>query len=194
MAALPWFGGSDHPTGRYAVTTRVLVAYATRNKATAGIAERIGADLISEGLEVQVAPAKAVHTVTGYDAFVLGGAVHGGRWAHDAQRFAERFGPQLADRPVWLFSSEAAGPPARDRGEDAGGVSDVAAGRVHARSFRRFGGRLREDAEGLLGLLRRARHRGHEREEQAIDDWAHEVATELGFGDAPSRSGRQPPS
>ncbi|MGW5365467.1 flavodoxin domain-containing protein [Actinopolymorpha pittospori] len=120
------------------MTTRVLVAYATRDRRTAGIAERIGADLISEGLEVKVAPAKAVDSVAGYDAFVLGGAMHGGRW-DGARSFAERFGPQLADR---------------------------------------------------------TRHRGHtgDREEQEIDNWAHEVANELGFGDASSPSGRQPPS
>ena len=178
------------------MTTRVLVAYATRSRGTAGIAERIGADLISEGLEVQVAPAKAVHTVAGYDAFVLGGAMHGGRWAHDARRFAERFGPQLSDRPVWLFSSGPAGPPARNRDDEPGGAADVPAGRVHARDFKRFGGRLREDTEGPLGLIRRVRHRGHtgDREEQEIDNWAHEVATELGFGEASSPSGRQPPS
>ncbi|MGW0230189.1 flavodoxin domain-containing protein [Actinopolymorpha singaporensis] len=71
------------------VTTRVLVAYATRNRATAGIAERIGADLISAGLEVQVAPAKAAHTVKGYDACVLGSAIYAGRSQHDARRFGD---------------------------------------------------------------------------------------------------------
>ncbi|GAA4987958.1 flavodoxin domain-containing protein [Actinopolymorpha pittospori] len=178
------------------MTTRVLVAYATRNRGTAGIAERIGADLISEGLEVKVAPAKAVHSVAGYDAFVLGGAMHGGRWAHDARSFAERFGPQLADRPVWLLSSGPAGRPAGNHDDEPGGAADVPAGRVHARDLKRFGGRLRADPEGLLGLVRRTRHRGHtgDREEQEIDNWAHEVAAELGFGDASSPSGRQPPS
>ncbi|MFD2081971.1 flavodoxin domain-containing protein [Actinopolymorpha cephalotaxi] len=179
------------------VTTRVLVAYATRNRATAGIAERIGADLISAGLDVQVAPAKAVHTVRGYDACVLGSAIYAGRWEHDAREFADRFGDDLAGHPVWVFSSGPLDRSAEERDIPPVDTARAAAEKVHARGHRTFGGRLREDARGFFGLARRMGRRGAAdyRDEQAIDSWAHELARELGADGSPtdgSPTGRPP--
>jgi menaquinone-dependent protoporphyrinogen oxidase len=84
---------------------RVLVAYATRHGATAGIAERIAERLRAGGLDVTLEQAKAVKDVTGYDAFVIGGAAYMNHWLGDATSLVRRHARTLRERPVWLFSS-----------------------------------------------------------------------------------------
>ena len=38
-----------------------------------------------------------------------------GRWERDAVNYLKRHGPDLADRPTWLFQSGPSGPPAEGR-------------------------------------------------------------------------------
>ena len=52
----------------------VLVAYATRHGATAGIAERIAGTLRGEGVHAVARPVEEVSQLEDYDAVVLGGA------------------------------------------------------------------------------------------------------------------------
>jgi menaquinone-dependent protoporphyrinogen oxidase len=68
----------------------VLVAYASRHGATAGIAERIAEDLRSGGLSAGAVPAKDVRDIGPYDALVIGGAAYMFHWAEDALAFALR--------------------------------------------------------------------------------------------------------
>jgi menaquinone-dependent protoporphyrinogen oxidase len=84
---------------------KVLVTYASRHGATAGIAERIAAGLRSAGLPTDLSPVTDVDDVTAYDAFVIGGAAYMFHWLKDATAFVKRHRARLADRPVWLFSS-----------------------------------------------------------------------------------------
>src|SRR5437016_11621099 len=84
---------------------RVLVAYGTKNGATAGIAQTIGETLREHGVSVDVCPAAQVRQVSGYHAVVLGGALYMSRWHRAAVRFARRYAGSLRGRPVWLFSS-----------------------------------------------------------------------------------------
>ena len=84
---------------------KVLVAYATRHGATAGIAERIAAVLSEAGHAATVEPVEDAGPVEDYDAVVLGGAAYMAHWLKSALRFARRHGTALAARPVWLFSS-----------------------------------------------------------------------------------------
>ena len=79
----------------------VLVAYGSKHGATKGIAERLQA----EGQRAAVWPVEAVDDLEGYDAFVVGSAVYGGRWTQEAVEFVRRHRARLASRPVWLFSS-----------------------------------------------------------------------------------------
>jgi len=83
----------------------VLVAYATKHGATAGIAERIAADLCHSGAPARSLPVHSVHDVRAFDAVVLGGAAYLSHWDQDATDFARTYRVALRARPVWLFSS-----------------------------------------------------------------------------------------
>ena len=84
---------------------KVLVAYATRHGATAGIAERVAAALTAAGMSVEARAVEDVKDVGPYDAVVLGGAAYMFHWLKPAVTFARRHRKELAARPVWLFSS-----------------------------------------------------------------------------------------
>jgi len=84
---------------------QVLVAYATKYGATAEIAEKIGQVLRQAGLNADVLPADRVNDLTPYKAVVLGSAVYVGQWRKEAATFLEANEEELAERPVWLFSS-----------------------------------------------------------------------------------------
>ena len=85
--------------------TRVLVAYATKYGATAGIAEKIGQVLREAGLAVDVMPAGQAGDPAAYQAVVLGSAVYIGKWRKEAANYLKAHEKALAQRPVWLFNS-----------------------------------------------------------------------------------------
>lgn len=95
----------------------VLVAYATRHGATAGIAERIAETLRGEGVHAEALPVEEVSRLEEYDAVVLGGAAYMFHWLRDATKFAKRHQAALQERPVWLFSS---GPLGTDEADEEG--------------------------------------------------------------------------
>jgi len=84
---------------------RILVVYASRHGATAGIAERIAEVLGSAGLDSVVANAADKPDPAGFDAYVIGSATYIGKWERDAVSWVKRHEPVLATKPVWLFSS-----------------------------------------------------------------------------------------
>lgn len=85
---------------------KVLVAYASKHHSTAEIADVIGAMLeLDSTLDVAVRPVEVVKDITRYDAVVLGSAVYAGQWQTSAAEFLHRHAKELAQRPVWLFSS-----------------------------------------------------------------------------------------
>lgn len=83
---------------------RVLVGYATAHGSTQGIAERIAQGLRRLAIAADVRPMAEVDDLSGYDAVVLGSAIHGGNWLPEGQQFIERQSGVLRTRPVWLFS------------------------------------------------------------------------------------------
>jgi menaquinone-dependent protoporphyrinogen oxidase len=83
----------------------VLVTYATRHGATAGIASRIADSLIAAGHDARAVPVEDVTDLDGYQAVVLGSAAYMFHWLKPAVRFARHHHAELAARPVWLFSS-----------------------------------------------------------------------------------------
>jgi menaquinone-dependent protoporphyrinogen oxidase len=85
--------------------TKVLVAYASKYGATAGIAEKIGEVLARAGLSADVLPVNQVNDLSSYGAVVLGSGVYMFRWRREATRFVKRNEKQLAARPLWVFSS-----------------------------------------------------------------------------------------
>jgi menaquinone-dependent protoporphyrinogen oxidase len=92
----------------------VLVAYASKHGATAGIASAVAQTLIDRGLQATCLEASHVEQLDGYDAVILGSAVYIRRWRPEARRFLRRHATELAARPFWVFSSGPAGDPAKD--------------------------------------------------------------------------------
>lgn len=87
---------------------RVLVVYATHYGSTKGIAERIGETLHEQGLDVELRSVDAPSgplAEDGFDAFIIGSAVHAGHWLRPAVAFVRDNVRVLAARPTWLFSS-----------------------------------------------------------------------------------------
>lgn len=74
---------------------KILVAYATRHGATAGIAERIASRLAADGIAAEAHPVADVADVALYDAVVLGGAAYMAHWLKDATAFAKRHRQEL---------------------------------------------------------------------------------------------------
>lgn len=179
----------------------VLVAYATRHGATAGIAERIAEDLRAAGLSSDAVPAKEVHDIGPYDALVIGGAAYMFHWSKDALTFVKRHRTELGSRPVWLFSSGPLGTDPVDKdGRDVLESSrprefDDLEAMLHPRDQRVFFGAYDPTAapiglsERMLGLMPAARDglpAGDFRDWPAIDAWAQDIAAALRSGAAPT--------
>lgn len=82
----------------------VLVAYATAFGSTREIAERIGEVIGKSMASVAVRPVGEVDTTAGYDAVVVGSAVHNQAWLPEALEFLRRNAASLSGKPVWMFS------------------------------------------------------------------------------------------
>lgn len=177
----------------------VLVAYATRHGATAGIAERIAASLEEAGLSAEARPVENVTDIAPYDAFVIGSAAYMFRWLKQATRFAKRHHAELARHPVWLFSSGPVGTDlVDDKGRDIFEVTrpkefDELQPLLSPRDKKVFFGAYDPDAPPV-GLAERFVSRmpaakssmpaGDFREWPVIDAWAAEIAAALQAGDA----------
>src|SRR6478752_10437129 len=83
---------------------RVLVAYASALGSTREIAQHV-ADRMAVALgEVECRSVEEVKSVAGYDAFVVGSAIHNQAWLDPALVFFTHNAHELAKRPVWAFS------------------------------------------------------------------------------------------
>ncbi len=87
------------------MSDKVLVAYGSKHGMTGEIAERIGKVIRQAGFAVDVSPARAAKSPAAYGAVVLGSAVYAGFWRREAARYLRAHEAELAQRPVWLFSS-----------------------------------------------------------------------------------------
>ncbi|HEX8866831.1 MAG TPA: flavodoxin domain-containing protein [Lentzea sp.] len=83
---------------------RVLVVYASAAGSTAGIAEWITGALMARGHDVVLRSVEEVTGVAGYDAFVIGSAVHDQAWLPAGADFLAENRRGLREKPVWLFS------------------------------------------------------------------------------------------
>ena len=176
---------------------RILVAYASRHGATAGIAQRLGEVLEAQGMAVDVRDAADARRIDRaelerYDAFVIGAAIYAFHWLGDARDFVRAHAELLRGRPVWLFGSG----PVGDRTTDDQGhdfmkpPAEMASlsSLVHARDSRIFFGAYDPDAKpiGLMEHFLRAVPAGREalpagdfRNWDDIELWARSIAREL---------------
>ena len=174
---------------------RVLVAYATRHGATAGIADRVAAALTAAGVPAEARPVEDVKEIEPYEAVVLGGAAYMFHWLKPAVTFARRHREELAARPVWLFSSGPLGADLVDK--DGKNVLETTRPKefdeltklLHPRGGQVFFGAYDPDAPPVgvgerfvrhMPAARAAMPAGDFRDWSAIDAWAARIAAELG--------------
>jgi menaquinone-dependent protoporphyrinogen oxidase len=167
---------------------RVLVAYATDHGSTRGVAGR----LRQRGVDAQARAVADVQEISGYEAVVLGSAIHGGKWLPPARQFAGRNAAPLRERPVWLFSvgtlgdEESMFPPRvadrlrawRKETPEAAGLRRL----LHPREHRDFAGAIARSqwpAAGRAFFRATGGRYGDRRNWPAIDAWADRIAARL---------------
>jgi menaquinone-dependent protoporphyrinogen oxidase len=164
---------------------RVLVAYATADGSTAGVAERIAAVLHDAGLGTTCRPAGPDLSLTGYDAVVLGSAVHEMAWLPPAVEVLRRAVAESAS-PLWCFSVGGVDP----AGRLTGGMAAMEVRRVEQGfppgtapvEHRLFRGIVRTQGVPLWGRIfyRLTGGRpGDHRDWPAIEAWARTIAATL---------------
>ena len=165
---------------------KVLVTAASRHHSTEQIAGTIARVLSEAGIPTAPTELERVTSLEGYDAVVLGSGVYAGRWLAEARTFTERFRPELAAKPLWLFSSGPLGDPPTPEEEPAEVATlAVKLGAVEHRVFR---GRLRKTELGplskILVKIARAPY-GDFRDFEAVEEWARDIAAYLTSATAP---------
>jgi menaquinone-dependent protoporphyrinogen oxidase len=173
---------------------KVLVAYATRHGATAGLADRIAERLRADGLAAESRVIHSLGDIDEYDAFVIGGATYMFRWLKESTDFVNRNRPALAARPTWLFTSGPVGTDTVDKqGRD---VLQVALPRefpglvaaIKPRGTKAFFGALDfsqkpigfgERFVRLMPAAKASMPQGDFRDWMAVDAWADEIAADL---------------
>jgi menaquinone-dependent protoporphyrinogen oxidase len=164
---------------------RVLVGYATAAGSTRGIAERIAADLAGVA-DVTVGPLGPDVDPAGFDAFVLGSAVHSQAWLPAATEFLRRGRAVLGERPFWCFSVAGVaptGPVSRAVvGMEVRRIAEAFPSGLTPREHRVFAGVVVLRGLPLWGRLfwRAVGGRpGDSRDWAAVDRWAGEIAAAL---------------
>jgi menaquinone-dependent protoporphyrinogen oxidase len=158
---------------------KILVTAASRHGSTSDIAAAIVRTLHLRGLSADHLEPAEVNDVLDYDAVVLGSAVYAGRWMGSATDLVTRCRPQLAGRPVWLFSSGPVGNPANPaEGPDMSRLME----QTGALGHRVFAGKL---DKGELGRMERTMVRavrapeGDYRDWDEIGEWTARIADVL---------------
>ena len=85
------------------MSTRILVAYASQRGSTAEIAQAVGKELASAGYSVDTAAMKAVSSLEGYAAVVIGGPIYIGKVVGELRAFLKYHHDALRKIPVAAF-------------------------------------------------------------------------------------------
>ena len=160
---------------------KLLIAVASKHGSTREIAAAIAATLRTQSFTVDLRDVAEVAGIDGYDAVIIGSAIYAGQWLPEAKRFAKHYATQLAERPLWLFSSGPLGAGEPQPHDDPQRLVTALQG-VAIRDHRIFVGKL-EPADLGFGerLLARVVHApaGDFRDWSAVRDWASAIGAEL---------------
>jgi menaquinone-dependent protoporphyrinogen oxidase len=168
----------------------ILVTYASKMGSTKEIAETVGRQLQTSGMQVSVAPCKDRVSPEGFDAVIIGSAIYTRRWMKSATRYLKRYADRLDRDRTWLFHSGPCGEGARDEHVQAPRAVKRVIARHGLSAPVTFGGRLDVDhatgpvsrwmsAEGPLS--------GDFRDWDRIRTWASDIAHQLD----PATTGKQ---
>ena len=164
----------------------VLVTTASKHGATREIAAEIARVLEEHSVPTELLDIDDVTELRSYEACVVGSGIYLGNWLKNARRFVDAHAAELSQRPTWLFASGSivGAPPVADDPEALRpGLVESLVEATKAREHKLFAGKL---DTGKLGLLERAAVRaahasvGDQRDWDAIDRWAEEIAGQLG--------------
>lgn len=161
------------------MSSRVLVAYATRYGSTAEIAEAIAARLRDGGLEVDARNVEDVGDLRGYDAVVFGAPVFLARMLRAGRRFLSRWRNELALVP---FAAFVVGVDREDRRRGALRRQLDKRPELHPLALGAFGGVVDASRLRLLDRSPPIRKMGaytDTRDWEAIDAWAAGLAATL---------------
>jgi menaquinone-dependent protoporphyrinogen oxidase len=158
---------------------RVLVTYGSERGATAEIAQAIAETLLNARFDVDIANAREVKHLDGYDAVVIGGALYLGRWHRDARKFVKRHANALRARTVYMFSSGPLDGSASDGTIPPTPSVAKLVQAIGARAHVTFGGKLARDAEGFITSRMAKKLSGDWRSWHQIRAWAGEIAAAL---------------
>lgn len=86
------------------MSNSILVGYATRYGSTQQVAEAIAETLRTRGLTVEFRPLRAVQTLAGFSAVVMGAPLYMFHWHKDALNFLSRYRDALTKMPVAIFA------------------------------------------------------------------------------------------
>lgn len=145
---------------------RILVTAASKYGATGESAASIAEQLRSCGHTVEIPEPELVHNFDGIDAIVRGSSVYAGHWLQSARELVDRLGPELVPRPVWIFSSEPIGAPAKPEGDAVDVVGVLAA--TGAAEHRVFAGQI---DKATLSFAERAMIRAFRADVGDFRDW-----------------------
>ncbi|MGW5861481.1 flavodoxin domain-containing protein [Streptomyces sp. NPDC055239] len=167
----------------------ILVGYTGVHGSTHGIAERLATRLAECGHVTVVVPLAAEQKTGGYDAFVLGSAVHHGAWLGQATDFIRSHPSTLATHPTWLYSvsvpPHAGHWPVRRSVEprQLAGIRSLIRPWEHQMLA---GAVYRDHVPGWRHLAFRARggRYGDHRDWKAVDSWAERIHKGLASADA----------
>lgn len=162
----------------------VLVGYASEHGSTEGIARRIAARLRERGRTADVRPLSDAPGADGYEAVVLGSAVHGGAWLDEASGYVRANTDPLGRIPIWLFSvglARVVGGWFEKHSRDPEEIMELCRGH-DLRDHRLLAGALRPQHLPLPGRvfyrLIGGRY-GDFRDWEEIDAWADTIAADL---------------
>jgi menaquinone-dependent protoporphyrinogen oxidase len=164
---------------------RILLAYASADGSTAEIADRIAGSLGGYGYEAIAVPVGEVGELSGFDAVVVGSAVHARQWLDDATTFVNTHRAALRSQPLYTFSvgmPDALPRFVRRLARTEESAIVLGLGDPQPAGHRLFSGVVKPSQFPLASriFLRLAGgHYGDFRDWAAIDAWAAEIAGQL---------------